>query len=66
MTSLSSLHTHAATTPPPDGRQKHVLFCPVCGHESPIDGDWLVESTDDTQRLRCPECQNTLGRHDEQ
>ena len=61
MTSLSSLHAHSATTPPPDGRRKHVLFCQTCGHESPIGGDWLLESTDDSEYLRCPECQTVLG-----
>lgn len=46
----------------PSGRQKTVLFCPDCGHESLVDGDWVA--TDDyvarTRYVRCPECSATV------
>lgn len=50
--------------PPPDESEprpadcKSTLFCPECGHESVIDGDWVVEDDHD-QRVRdvsCPRC----------
>jgi len=60
MTSLKSLLAQSpSATRPPDGIRKDVLFCPSCGHESPVEGDWLV--TGDGQRLRCPECRHVLG-----
>ncbi len=39
-----------------------MLFCPECGHESHVRGDWIA--TDDyrsrTRQLRCPECTTTI------
>lgn len=43
---------------------KSVLFCPKCGHESPVDGDWTVtgksergaERTDAELVYECPNC----------
>lgn len=47
---------------PPPVRQKSVLFCPDCAHESVPDGDWRED--DDVvagvRRLRCPECETVL------
>lgn len=37
-------------------RQKGVLFCPSCWHESPVDGDWQVRTTRSGRRLDCPVC----------
>jgi len=37
-------------------RQKSVLFCPDCGHESPIDGDWQVQTGEDRCVYGCPAC----------
>jgi len=46
-----------------DGRIKSVLFCPDCGHESLVGGDWTA--TDDyvtrTRHVRCPECAATIA-----
>lgn len=47
-------------------RAKSVLFCAVCGHESPADGDW-EESTSDGALgprlvLSCPDCEATVTR----
>ncbi|MFB6107270.1 MAG: hypothetical protein ABEJ82_00310 [Haloplanus sp.] len=39
---------------PPD--RKAVLFCPECGHESALDGDWRLRTTADRRRVRCPDC----------
>lgn len=53
-------------------RPKSVLFCPICGHESAIDDDWLVTEvdapvgSDDAERAAtdggrrefvCPDCE---------
>lgn len=61
MTSFTSLHTHSATTPPPDSRQKDMLFCPACGHESPISGDWVTEQHADGRTIRCPACRTVVS-----
>lgn len=36
--------------------RKATLFCWSCGHESPIEGDWIANSTTDQYRLECPNC----------
>lgn len=47
-------------------RSKAVLFCAVCGHESPPDGDWTESTTTGTAGpllvLACPECGETVTR----
>jgi predicted RNA-binding Zn-ribbon protein involved in translation (DUF1610 family) len=39
---------------------KAVLFCPDCGHDSPVDGDWIVrtrgEGDDERAVYACPDC----------
>ncbi|WP_262177227.1 hydrogenase maturation nickel metallochaperone HypA [Haloarcula laminariae] len=32
------------------------LFCPACGHESPLDGDWIGDDRTARRRLLCPSC----------
>ena len=32
------------------------LFCPHCGHESRVDGDWIVKRGQRRCRYRCPTC----------
>lgn len=45
-------------------RRKTTLFCPDCGHASPVDGDWRVHTASGRQRLRCPECRTVVDdRH---
>ncbi|PSQ33157.1 hypothetical protein BRD09_01720 [Halobacteriales archaeon SW_10_68_16] len=41
---------------------KTTLFCPDCGHQSRLDGDWQVLDEAGPVRYRCPECENRLGR----
>jgi predicted RNA-binding Zn-ribbon protein involved in translation (DUF1610 family) len=53
--------------PPASGpRRKSTLYCPDCGHESTIDGDWRVDHTvvDDRDRAvySCPECGAVIAR----
>jgi transcription elongation factor Elf1 len=62
MTSIKSLPAHAtATTPPPENRQKAMLFCPSCGHESPVNGDWDVQRTDEDRVYSCPWCHTVIS-----
>lgn len=37
-------------------RSKTTLFCPDCGHESHVGGDWNVEKTGGRTTTACPEC----------
>lgn len=61
MTSITSVPAQSTNTArPPDSRRKDVLFCPDCGHESPLGGDWLVDDTRDGRQLCCPECHHIL------
>lgn len=41
-------------------RRKSTLFCQDCGHESPVDGDWVVQTQSDHRLYVCPECQHVL------
>ncbi|SDK03590.1 hypothetical protein SAMN05216226_11536 [Halovenus aranensis] len=41
-------------------REKAVLFCPTCWHESPVCGDWQVTSTAAGDRFECPACGDTV------
>lgn len=45
---------------------KTVLICPECGHESPIDGDWVRDresSADGSQTVyTCPDCGTVISR----
>lgn len=55
-----SERVHAHTRP------KAVLFCAVCGHESPPDGDWIESTTTGPAGprlvLTCPDCGETVTR----
>jgi predicted RNA-binding Zn-ribbon protein involved in translation (DUF1610 family) len=52
--------------PPDSGApRKAVLYCPDCGHDSPIDGDWRVERDEnDPGRVeyRCPDCGAVIAK----
>lgn len=47
-------------------RPKAVLFCAVCGHESPPDGDWTESTTTGPAGPRlvlvCPDCGEPVTR----
>ena len=52
--------------PPPEGQQlrpdrKSVLFCPACGHESLVNGDWFIDEKSYEVRWKCPECRTTIN-----
>ncbi len=41
---------------PPSRPRKAVYVCPTCGHESPVDGDWLVVRGEQRVVYACPVC----------
>ncbi|MFC7135205.1 MULTISPECIES: hypothetical protein [Salinibaculum] len=49
-------------TTPLRQRRKAVLVCPSCGHESPVDGDWVETLRDETVDVSCPDCRTLLTR----
>jgi predicted RNA-binding Zn-ribbon protein involved in translation (DUF1610 family) len=63
------------TQEPPDSRQqprdghesattltKTTLFCPICGHESSADGDWLRRVGPTVGREQTPVSNGVVGR----
>ncbi|WP_435344395.1 hypothetical protein [Haloarchaeobius sp. HRN-SO-5] len=55
--------TPSSATRPPDadhGRRKATLFCSVCDHESPTDGDWVLADATAGTAYECPECGHTV------
>lgn len=48
--------------PVPADRPKATLFCPDCGHESVVDGDWVVRDEGSRRRYVCPACGATVER----
>ncbi len=37
-----------------------MLFCPRCGYESTLPGDWRIEEADAGTAYTCPECDATV------
>ena len=61
-------HVHAAScagsVSPRSSREipsKSTLFCPRCGHESPVDGDWVLTLRPETVEIHCPDCRTVLA-----
>jgi hypothetical protein len=63
---VESLPEHMGTTRSPTAAdtgpsaRKATLFCPVCDHHSPVDGDWRVRRADGEERYACPDCGETV------
>lgn len=36
--------------------RKAVFFCPDCGRNEPVDGDWIVRTNADGDEYVCPAC----------
>ncbi len=45
-------------------QRKAILTCPECGHESPVDGDWVHRYNHDGVRVYCPVCDAHLTTRD--
>ena len=39
---------------------KATLYCPECGHENHINGDWIIHVLTDSTSYECPECGTTI------
>lgn len=52
--------TPPATTSDRPPSSKAVLYCFECGHESPVEGDWIVHQSADCVSYDCPECGTTI------
>lgn len=39
---------------------KATLFCPNCGHESRVDGDWRLVRSLDAIEYQCPDCRTII------
>jgi predicted RNA-binding Zn-ribbon protein involved in translation (DUF1610 family) len=49
--------TSTAERQPPD---KATLHCPECGHESRINGDWIIRVRADSLTYACPNCDTVI------
>ncbi|WP_302080183.1 hypothetical protein [Salinibaculum rarum] len=47
-------------TPSHRVHRKSTLFCPRCGHDAPVDGDWVLTLRPETVDVDCPDCRTTL------
>jgi predicted RNA-binding Zn-ribbon protein involved in translation (DUF1610 family) len=57
--------TRAGSVPATPSRRhepKALLFCPRCGHESPVDGDWELTLRPVVVDVHCPDCRELLTR----
>jgi predicted RNA-binding Zn-ribbon protein involved in translation (DUF1610 family) len=46
--------------------EKATLFCPECGHESRINGDWVIHVLVDSTTYECPDCATTINSQQNQ
>jgi predicted RNA-binding Zn-ribbon protein involved in translation (DUF1610 family) len=58
---MSVRHEAVGMSPsvPPSERQppdKATLYCPECGHESRINGDWVIHVRAESVTYECPNC----------
>lgn len=63
---MTSIDVREKAEEVPDGEserrhRKAVLYCPVCGHESPVDGDWVVSTRESRSEYGCPECDHVVA-----
>jgi predicted RNA-binding Zn-ribbon protein involved in translation (DUF1610 family) len=48
--------TAATSTAERQPAEKATLFCPDCGHDSCINGDWIIHVLADSLSYECPHC----------
>jgi predicted RNA-binding Zn-ribbon protein involved in translation (DUF1610 family) len=56
-------HAHAQSREDSGGLlagHKAVLICPRCGHESPVEGDWIQIVGEGSVEVHCPDCWTLL------
>jgi len=57
---MSPSDIHGPSAPAGEPPRKSTLFCPECGHGSPIDGDWRRRTGAEIDRYDCPICETTV------
>ncbi len=45
---------------------KATLYCPACGHESHINGDWIVHVFANSLTYECPDCEAVIDSRRDQ
>ncbi len=45
---------------------KATLYCPECGHESHINGDWIIRVLADSLTYECPQCETVIDSRRDQ
>lgn len=58
--------TSFTSTPEPQPKDKATLYCPECGHESHINGDWIIHVLDTSLTYECPQCQAEIDSRQRQ
>ncbi len=53
-----------APQPECDPPRKATLYCPICAHQSPIEGDWVVRERATGVEYRCPDCETGITERD--
>lgn len=52
--------TAATSTAERQPAEKATLFCPDCGHDSCINGDWIIHVLADSLAYECPHCETII------
>ncbi|NHN41697.1 hypothetical protein G9C85_08630 [Halorubellus sp. JP-L1] len=60
MTAQESLQRRDSDDPPPATPPKATLFCPDCGRDAPVEGDWEQRQRPYGVAVHCPRCDARL------
>lgn len=52
--------TPSTSTPEPQPIDKATLYCSECGHDSHINGDWIIHVLTDSLTYECPNCESAI------
>jgi len=50
----------STSTTEPQPIDKATLYCPECGHDSRINGDWIIHVLTDSLTYECPDCGSVI------
>lgn len=50
----------STSTPERQPADKATLYCPECGHESRINGDWIIHVLAESLTYECPNCETAI------
>jgi hypothetical protein len=60
MTAHEPLQQRDSTDPPPATSPKATLYCPDCGRDAPVDGNWEERQRPYGVAVHCPRCDARL------